>query len=95
MKATGVVRNVDGLGRITLPKEIRRTLRISEGDPVEFYVDGDGFFVRKYDAVGDMEQLLEKFEKSIKTGDTLISPFQMRKLLGKVEEMKIILSKGG
>lgn len=95
MKATGVVRNVDSLGRITLPKEIRRVLRISEGDPVEFYVDGDGFFVRKYDAVGDMEQLLEKFENSIKAGDTMISPVQMRKLLGKVEEMRIILSKGG
>ena len=42
MKATGIVRRVDDLGRIVIPKEIRRTLRIREGDPLEIYTEKDG-----------------------------------------------------
>ena len=41
MKATGIVRRIDDLGRVVIPKEIRRTLRIREGDPLEIYVDRD------------------------------------------------------
>ena len=42
MKATGIVRRIDDLGRVVIPKEIRRTLRLREGDPLELFVDGDG-----------------------------------------------------
>lgn len=42
MKATGIVRRVDDLGRIVIPKEIRRTMRIHEGDPLEIFTDKDG-----------------------------------------------------
>ena len=42
MKATGIVRRIDDLGRVVIPKEIRRTLRIREGDPLEIFVDHDG-----------------------------------------------------
>ncbi|MGQ0453549.1 AbrB/MazE/SpoVT family DNA-binding domain-containing protein, partial [Bacillus sp. SS-TM] len=42
MKATGIVRRIDDLGRVVIPKEIRRTLRIREGDPLEIFVDRDG-----------------------------------------------------
>ena len=42
MKATGVVRRIDDLGRIVIPKEIRRTLRIKEGDPLEIFTDKEG-----------------------------------------------------
>ena len=42
MKATGIVRRIDDLGRIVIPKEIRRTMRIREGDPLEIYTDKDG-----------------------------------------------------
>ena len=49
MKATGIVRRVDDLGRIVIPKEIRRTLRIREGDPLEIYTEKDGgVSYRKY-----------------------------------------------
>ena len=48
MKATGIVRRVDELGRIVLPKELRRTLDIGEKDPVEIYTDGKGIILRKY-----------------------------------------------
>lgn len=48
MKATGIVRKVDELGRITLPRELRRTLDLQEKDPVEIYTDGKGVILRKY-----------------------------------------------
>ena len=47
MKATGIVRRVDDLGRIVIPKEIRRTMRICEGDPFEIFVDKDGCVIFK------------------------------------------------
>ena len=50
MKATGIVRKVDELGRIVLPIELRRTLGIAERDPLEIYVDGDTIVVQKYQA---------------------------------------------
>ena len=57
MKATGIVRRVDDLGRIVIPKEIRRTLRIREGDPLEIYTEKDGGVIfRKYSPMGDMQE---------------------------------------
>lgn len=47
MKATGIVRRIDDLGRVVIPKEIRRTLRIREGDPLEIFVDRDGEVILK------------------------------------------------
>ena len=47
MKATGIVRRIDDLGRVVIPKEIRRTLRIREGDPLEIYTDTDGEVIFK------------------------------------------------
>jgi AbrB family transcriptional regulator (stage V sporulation protein T) len=50
MKATGIVRRVDELGRVVLPKELRRTLEIREGDPMEIFTDHDGeIILKKYD----------------------------------------------
>lgn len=48
MKATGIVRRVDELGRIVLPIELRRTLDIAERDPLEIYVDGPSIILNKY-----------------------------------------------
>ena len=48
MKATGLVRKVDELGRIVIPKELRRTLNIEEGDPLEIFIDGEEVILRKY-----------------------------------------------
>lgn len=48
MKCTGIIRRVDDLGRIVIPKEIRRQLHIREGDPLELYIDGDDIVWKKY-----------------------------------------------
>ena len=56
MKATGIVRRIDDLGRIVIPKEIRRTLRIREGDPLEIYTEKDGEVIfKKYSPMGDLD----------------------------------------
>ena len=57
MKATGIVRRIDDLGRIVIPKEIRRTLRIRMGDPLEIYTSPEGEVVfRKYSVLGEMSE---------------------------------------
>lgn len=50
MKSTGIVRKMDGLGRIVVPKELRRILNIAEGDPVEIFMDEDQIILKKYQA---------------------------------------------
>lgn len=55
MKQTGIIRRMDDLGRIVIPKEIRRTLRIHEGDPLELYVDDGGMMFKKYSEISAME----------------------------------------
>ena len=58
MKATGIVRRIDDLGRVVIPKEIRRTMRIREGDPLEIYTDREGSVIfRKYSQLEDMAEL--------------------------------------
>ena len=69
MKATGIVRRIDDLGRVVIPKEIRRTMRIREGDPLEIYTDRDGEVIfKKYSPMGEMAsfagQLCETLSKT-------------------------------
>ena len=69
MKATGIVRRIDDLGRIVIPKEIRRTMRIREGDPLEIYTSRDGEVIfKKYSLLGGVEdfaaQLCETMSRS-------------------------------
>ena len=57
MKATGIVRRIDDLGRVVIPKEIRRTLRIKEGDPLEIYTNKDGSVIfKKYSPIGELAE---------------------------------------
>ena len=66
MKATGIVRRVDDLGRIVIPKEIRRTLRIREGDPLEIYTEKDGGVIfRKYSPMGDLQEFAAQMCESL------------------------------
>ena len=68
MKATGIVRRVDDLGRIVIPKEIRRTLKIREGDPLEIYTEKDGGVIfRKYSPMGDLQEFAAQMCEAIGT----------------------------
>ena len=64
MKATGIVRRIDDLGRVVVPKEIRRTLRIREGDPLEIYTDREGeIILKKYSPIGELSQFAAQYAK--------------------------------
>ncbi|MEA4966461.1 MAG: stage V sporulation T C-terminal domain-containing protein [Oscillospiraceae bacterium] len=66
MKATGIVRRIDDLGRVVIPKEIRRTLRIREGDPLEIYTEKDGEVIfKKYSPLGDLSDFAGQLCDSI------------------------------
>ena len=65
MKATGIVRRIDDLGRIVIPKEIRRTLRLRDGDPLEIYTDRQGeVILKKYSPIGDMSDFAAEYAES-------------------------------
>jgi len=96
MKATGIVRRIDDLGRVVIPKEIRRTMRIREGDPLEIYTSRDGEVIfKKYSLLGGVEdfavQLCETMSRStgsicaVTDRDTVIAVAGggKRELLGK------------
>lgn len=62
MKATGIVRRIDDLGRVVIPKEIRRTLRIREGDPLEIYTDiGGEVIFKKYSQMGELSSFASQY----------------------------------
>ena len=62
MKATGIVRRIDDLGRVVIPKEIRRTMRIREGDPLEIYTDAEGEVIfKKYSPMGELAEFTAQY----------------------------------
>ena len=66
MKATGIIRKIDDLGRVVIPKEIRRTLRIREGDPLEIYTDREGeVILKKYSMMEDMGILAQQYADAL------------------------------
>lgn len=78
MKETGIVRRIDELGRVVIPKEIRKTLRINEGDPLEIYTERDQLLLKKYSPIGAIigyakgiaESLYEQTSRSVVIVDT-------------------------
>ena len=66
MKATGIVRRIDDLGRVVIPKEIRRTMRIREGDPLEIYTDREGEVIfKKYSPIGELAGFASQYAETL------------------------------
>ena len=66
MKATGIVRRIDDLGRVVIPKEIRRTMRIREGDPLEIYTDHEGEVIfKKYSPIGELTGFAVQYAETL------------------------------
>ena len=66
MKATGIVRRIDDLGRVVIPKEIRRTMRIREGDPLEIFTDRDGEVIfKKYSPIGELLGFASQYAETL------------------------------
>lgn len=72
MKATGIVRRIDDLGRVVIPKEIRRTMRIREGDPLEIFTAPDGEVIfKKYSPVGELSGVATQYAEVLHRGTNL------------------------
>lgn len=97
MKDTGVIRRIDDLGRIVIPKEIRRNLKIREGDSLEIYVSNDGkIILNKFSPLGEMEIISKVFAESIyksKGIDVIITDMQNVVASNERLEKKIIGNK--
>ena len=66
MKATGIVRRIDDLGRVVIPKEIRRTMRIREGEPLEIFVDREGeVILKKYSPIGELSDFAQEYADAL------------------------------
>ena len=66
MKATGIVRRIDDLGRVVIPKEIRRTMRIREGDPLEIFTDREGEVIfKKYSPIGELTEFAGQYAETL------------------------------
>ena len=71
MKATGIIRRIDDFGRIVVPKEIRHTLGLKEGDPLELYVEGDVICFKKYSTLPEIIQTVETLTNQVSDPDAL------------------------
>ena len=72
MKATGIVRRIDDLGRVVIPKEIRRTMRIREGDPLEIFTSNDGDVIfKKYSPIGELANFAAGYAEVLVKGTNL------------------------
>ena len=79
MKATGIVRRIDDLGRVVVPKEIRRTLRIREGDPLEIFTEQNGAIVlKKYSPIGELSTFAAQYATSLYVSWTVTTSSQRR-----------------
>lgn len=82
MKATGIVRRIDDLGRVVIPKEIRRTLRIREGDPLEIFVDREGeVILKKYSPIGELGDFAQEYADSLHQSTSCVALITDRDLV--------------
>jgi stage V sporulation protein T len=90
MKATGIVRRIDDLGRVVIPKEIRRTMRIREGDPLEMLVSDEGIVVKPYldNATREVSDLLDEISNSQIDGMNPAEQTALKALLAHYLEIK-------
>ena len=74
MKVTGIVRRIDDLGRVVIPKEIRRTLRIKEGTPLEIFTDRDGeIILKKYSPIGELSMFAREYAEALSQTTGLVA----------------------
>ena len=93
MASTGIVRRIDDLGRIVIPREIRRNLHISEGDPLEICIEKDGIFLKKYQ-LNTILSLITALEDDISYEDTAY-PEETRLIKKHLNDIRSIVKKAG
>ena len=87
MNPTGITRRVDDLGRVVMPKEIRRTLLIREGDPLEFFVSDDGVLLKKVYTEDGISSILHDLRAYIENDGIFCRNSELLKKVGEIEDM--------
>ena len=85
MKATGIIRRIDDLGRVVIPKEIRRNLKIKEGDPLEIFIEGDAVCFKAY---RQTEQLKDELEGMLNEKASFLNDNQVNAFNALIESLK-------
>lgn len=91
MKATGVVRRIDDLGRIVIPKELRRTLKIRDGEYLEIYVEDEDIVLKKYSSFSDIKNVCDRIVASINLDDKIMVIIDNEKVVS--SSSKILIDK--
>ena len=91
-KATGMVRMVDALRRLTLPVEVCRPLGIGPGDPIEIYTEGNMICLKKHKPAEDISYMLNDLKEGIEMNRAMLPPDKTDRLLSKLGEMKSIIA---
>ena len=90
MKSTGIVRRFDDLGRVVIPKEIRRTLLLKEGDPMEIFVEDGGVYLKKYVPDYDIIDMVDDIETKLEFMMDEIGHKNGRDIIQKLKEIKVL-----
>jgi len=87
MKATGIIRRIDDLGRIVIPKDIRRILRIHENDPMEIFVSEDGIILKKYNYIQSVSNSINDLKEAIDNEDNIKNKSTLNQKIKELEEI--------
>lgn len=90
MKATGIIRRIDSLGRVVIPKEIRRTLNIHEGDPLEIFTENDGVIFRRYNFTDTVQDAVDELKRKVQDTEDLKHKTD---ILNRVSELENLMVK--
>lgn len=94
MKSTGIIRRVDDLGRIVIPKEVRRQLSIREGEPMELYMDENAVIFKRYDPSQSVKSSLESLKNLIREEPDLKCSETLLEKLGEMSALLLLESEG-
>lgn len=91
MKATGIVRRIDDLGRVVIPKEIRKTLRIKEGTPLEIFTDREGeIILKKYSPIGELNVFAKEYAEALAQSSGMVACITDHDQVGAINAISIL-----
>ncbi|WP_304841256.1 AbrB/MazE/SpoVT family DNA-binding domain-containing protein [Phocaeicola sartorii] len=91
MKATGIIRRVDDLGRIVLPKEVRRKVGITEGTPMEIFTDSDGIVLKKYNTSKELMNVVSVLSEAVDNSVDDLEGEKVSAIRGHIKEIRNVL----
>lgn len=91
MNTTGIIRRVDDLGRVVIPKEVRRKVGISEGTPMEIFVSAEGIMLKKYHAENELLNMTENLKEALEDMCVDLGPEKTGNIRSHIREIQILL----